>query len=388
MFLPVSSRSLLAAAVVFASVGVNAADVRLNGFASVVGGMTLSEGELSNGELATFVADDPSGGVYDDDLSFRPDSVFGLQISADLGDGLSVTGQITGNGGEDFDANVAWAYITYEFTPNWSVSLGRQRTQLFYYSDFLDVGYAYHWIRPPTETNVPIDTTEGVTFNYFGSLGNWDNQFSLYGGTAEAISPNVGPIGVKNSFGLVAKTSSDWLQLRASYNSGEFYADTLVIPLFGVDQGEDNPVDQTFYGLAAHFTFGNTSLITEAMQYEFEDALFGIGWTKFSGAYASLTHRIGSVTPHITYSVQEQELEGAIYLPDYTNLDLTQAVPIGDATEKSESITVGIRWDFHRAAAFKLEYQTRSDKSDAVVLATKGEAAEVDVVSAGIDVTF
>ncbi|BFM05884.1 hypothetical protein [Halioxenophilus aromaticivorans] len=388
MFALSKSHHLLALAVLFSAASVNAADIRLNGFASVVGGMTLSEGELSNGDKATFVADEPSGGVYNDEISFRPDSIFGLQISADLGDGLSVTGQITGSGGEDFDANVAWAYVTYEFNPNWSISLGRQRTQLFYYSDFLDVGYAYHWIRPPTETNVPIDTNEGVTLNYYGSLGNWDNQITVYGGTAEAMSPSVGPIGIKNSVGFVAKTSSEWLQLRASYNAGEFYADALVLPFLGVDQGEENPVDQSFYSLAAHFTFGNTALITEAMHYEFDDALFGIGWTEFSGAYASLTHRIGDFTPHITFSMQEQELEGAFYLPDYSNPDFTQAIPIGNATEKSESITLGLRWDFHRAAAFKVEYQMRSDESDASVIAAKGEAGEVDVISAGIDVTF
>jgi hypothetical protein len=78
----------------------------------------------------------------------------------------------------------------------------------------------------------------------------------------------------------------------------------------------------------------------------------------------------------------------AVFLPDYSAPDFTQAVPIGDATEKAESITVGVRWDFHRAAAFKLEYQTRTDESDPVVLAVKGEVAEVDVVSAGIDVTY
>lgn len=376
-------RSLLAVAIVSSS-GAQAADIRLNGFASVVAGMTLSEGESVSGESARFVADDPSGGVYDDDLSFRPDTVFGLQVSADLGDGLSVTGQVTGHGGEEFEANVAWAYVTYEFNANWSLVAGRQRTPLFYYSDFLDVGYAYHWIRPPTEINIPIDTSETLTLNYFGSLDDWDNQFTVFAGTAEAISPNVGPIGAKNTVGVVAKTASSWLQLRASYASGEFYADAL--ESFG--QGEDDPLDLSFYGLAAQLIFGETTITAEVMQYEFEDPLFGIGWTEYSGAYISLSHRFGVFTPHITFSTQDQDLENALYLPDFTNPDLTQAQFIGDATESAESVTIGLRWDFHRAAAFKFEYQTRTDESDAVVIATKGDVLEVDLISAGIDVTF
>lgn len=92
--------------------GASAADVNINSFASIVGGQTLSEGDLRtagtlNGENAVFISDAPSIGIYDDDISFKPDTIFGLQISSQLGDGLSVTGQITGAGGEDFDANIA-----------------------------------------------------------------------------------------------------------------------------------------------------------------------------------------------------------------------------------------------------------------------------------------
>lgn len=383
MFFQHKWRYLVAFVAAF-SAGTQAADIRLNGFASMVAGMTLNEAELPGGDKATFTADEPSNGVYDDDFSFRPDSIFGLQISADLGDGLSVTGQITGAGGEDFEANLAWAYVTYEFNQNWSVNLGRQRTPLFNFSDFLDVGYAYHWIRPPTEANISIDTSETVTFNYFGSTDNWDNQVTLYAGSAEADSPFVGPIGVQNTVGMVAQTSSSWLKLRASYASGEFFTDAL--EAFG--QGEDNPVDVEFAGLAAQLNFGDTTLIAEYMQFEFADPLVAIGWTKYSGAYVSLAHRFGVITPHITFSTQNQDVENAVHLPDFTNPDFTQAAFIGDATQSANSITVGVRWDFHRAAAFKVEYQTRTDESDASVIAARGDVLEVDLVSAGIDVTF
>lgn len=374
----------LVAVAAMCSASTQAADIRLNGFASLVAGMTLNQGELSNGDPATFTADDPSNGIYDDDFTFRPDSIFGLQISADLGDGLSVTGQITGAGGEDFDANLTWAYLTYEFNPNLSVNIGRQRTPLFNFSDFLDVGYAYHWIRPPTEANVPIDTSEIVSFNYVGSTDNWDNQATVYFGSADANSPFIGPIGAKNSIGLVLETSSSWLKLRASYLAGEFFADALE----AAGQGEDDPVDLEFAGLAAQLNFGNTTIISEYMQYEFADPLAAIGWTKYSGAYVSLAHRFGVITPHITFSVLDQDVENAVFFEDYANPDPTQAVFIGDATQSAESVTVGVRWDFHRAAAFKLEYQTRSDESDAAFISARGDFYEVDLVSAGIDVTF
>ena len=65
----------------------------------------------------------------------------------DLGEGLSVTGQIVARGVNDFDANFEWAYISYEINDNWTVQAGKKRLPLFYYSDFFDVGYAYVWMR-------------------------------------------------------------------------------------------------------------------------------------------------------------------------------------------------------------------------------------------------
>ncbi|MEC8428511.1 MAG: hypothetical protein VXZ35_08800, partial [Pseudomonadota bacterium] len=61
---------------------------------------------------------------------------------------------------------------------------------------------------------------------------------------------------------------------------------------------------------------------------------------------------------------------------------------LADSSEKSEAVTVGVRWDFHPSAAFKLEYMTRSDESDSDFEATRGDRNDVDLISAGVDVIF
>jgi hypothetical protein len=158
------TRSLLAAGIALAVSSAQAAEVRINGFASIVAGKTFSEGTdntsagSAKGE-STFQADQPTQGTYDSTLDFKPDTVYGLQFTADLGDKLSVTGQLTGAGGEDFETKVTWAYATYELNENWTVQAGRQRIPLFFYSDFLDVGYAYHWMRPPQKPIFPLTHT-------------------------------------------------------------------------------------------------------------------------------------------------------------------------------------------------------------------------------------
>jgi hypothetical protein len=364
-----------------------AADVRFNGFASVVAGMTTSEGTaivrnamnpaiIDGTTDATFVADNPSSGVYDDDISFKPDTIFGLQVSADLGNGLSVTGQFTGAGGEDFDANVAWAYISYELNESWTMVAGRQRLPFFFYSDFLDVGYAYHWMRPPVETQVAVDTLDGLQFRFEGSAGSWDTRVQLYGGASNNDSELLNDEAhLENAVGAVFYASNDWLQLRATHMVTDFYLETAG-EAFG--QGEDDAVDADFTGLAAHMTFGNGFIVAEYVTYEFDDAIQPVGWTTYEGAYISGGYRFGDLTPHITFSAENQEVEDSVFA----------AAGLTDGDDASESITVGVRWDFHPQAAFKVEYQTRSDESDNNIEAYYGDRNEVDVISAGFDVIF
>jgi hypothetical protein len=397
------TRSLLAAGIML-GVQAQAADIRINGFASIGAGKTLSQGidNTNTGSASgksTFGADLPSQGTYDETFDFKADSVYGLQFSSDLGDGLSVTGQITGAGGEDFEAKVAWAYVSYELSDSWTVQAGRQRIPFFFYSDFLDVGYAYHWMRPPTETNLAVDSFDGIQFRWQGSMGNWDSRAQIYGGTNETLTPQIGAIGLDNIIGGVFYTSNDWLQLRATHLVADFWGANLDKSLVGglaglaafakndsfLDnvqngQGEDAPIDVSFSGLAAHATFGNAFVVAEYTVYEFDEALLGEGWKTVEGSYISLGYRVGSVTPHITYSIYERDLE------DYG----TGAPPafIQETTEKSTAITIGARWDFHPSAALKFEYETRSDKSDDDITAIKGDWREVDLISAGIDIIF
>ncbi len=363
----------LLAASIFAATGAQAADIRFNGFASVVGGMTTSEGDDNlAGRPSGFTADAPTQAIYDDDFSFKPDTNFGLQVSANLGDGLSVTGQFTGAGGEDFDAQVSWAYISYDLNDSWTVLAGRQRIPFFFYSDFLDVGYAYHWIRPPVETNVSVDSLDGIQFRYQGSMGSWDTRVQVYGGTSDStttLGGNSVDLGLEDAVGVVFYANNDWLQLRATHMVADFF---LEAP--GSNQTDSDPVGVDFSGIAAHGTFGNGFVVAEYMTYTFDDPVFAAAWDKYEGAYISAGYRFGDVTPHITYSTADQSLIG---FAGSINGD-----------EGSEAVTVGVRWDFHPQAAFKVEYTSRSDESDAAVKAIKGEPREVDVVTLGFDVLF
>lgn len=373
------------------SLPASAADIRFNGFASVVGGMTLNEGTtpgpdfpfpaLSPETKTVFTADRTTEGVYDDEWSFDPDSNYGLQILADLGDGLSVTAQITGNGGENFEAKVQWAYISYDLTPEATLSLGRQRIPYFFYSDYLDVAYAYHWIRPPIETySSPVSNYNGMQYLQQFSFGSWDGRVQLYGGNASTVTEGR-EIQTNNMVGFVGYIANDWLQLRATYLVSDLALEDSV--LNGESQGRDNPVDTAFSGVAARMQLGNGFVVAEYTIQDLDEpvaANVGIANEENVGWYVSAGYAIGSVTPHITYGEIEE---------NYTT-DATLGAPIYTTDQKrvGESVTVGMRWDFHPSAAFKMEYQTSQDKSTEQQKAIWGEQRETDLFSLGVDVLF
>ena len=206
-------------------------------------------------------------------------------MTADLGGSLSAVAQVTGNGGEDFDANISWAYVGYDINDEWSVQAGRQRLPLFFYSDFIDVAYTYHWIRPPELSASFLDTFEGVKVAYTPTMGDWSGRFQVYFGSGDEEVTGFDASN-EDGIGFTAKMSNDWLQLRASY----FSADTAVDfgDEFAADNGglrnpflrngepqatDENPNNFEFYGLAAHATFDNIFVVGELTLFDLEEPL-------------------------------------------------------------------------------------------------------------------
>jgi hypothetical protein len=110
------------------------AEVRINGFASIVGGKSLDSDSTLYG--------------YDDDISFKNESVFALQLSADLMEKLTATAQIVARGENDFDAEFEWAYVTYELATSYKLArvkceLHFSAIQTFWMLVTLIVGYAH-----------------------------------------------------------------------------------------------------------------------------------------------------------------------------------------------------------------------------------------------------
>ncbi len=398
-------KSLLTIGITTAVVSTQAAELRVNGFASIVGGKTISDESLPSGSNSTYLvapgfaidsfpsANDSAS--YDDDISFKPETNMGLQLSADLGDGLSVVAQLTAQGANDFDAEAEWLYISYDINNQLNIKGGRQRIPFYMYSDYLDVGYAYHWIRPPVDVyGSAFSSYEGVSGTYSGSMGSWDTSLLGYYGATDNDTGTFGDIVLDNLWGLVLSGSNDWLQLRASYHQADVEAeDVTAVATQPYADGEDESA--WFASIGAMANLGNFFVGAEITRTGFDEVLgtavpalvdggFETGTEETNTWMITTGYRMGLWTPHLSFSTNTSDYDSS----DLDGNGTVSSSALDGEEDSLETWIVGLRYDFHPSAALKVEYTDRSDESDNTSITAFGKRREVSTFAVGVDLIF
>jgi hypothetical protein len=122
--------------------------------------------------------------------SWRGDqlSKFGAQLSYGITDTLGVTVQGTAKAQQDeWKANLEWAYLSLQANDQLMLRAGRLRSPVYMYSESLDVGYSYPWLRLPDEvySQVQVTNYEGVDAVYTVPLSYGSVTFQVAGGQAK-----------------------------------------------------------------------------------------------------------------------------------------------------------------------------------------------------------
>lgn len=356
------------------------ADVKINGFASVKAGLTLSSDDTLYG--------------YNDEIDFKNESLFAVQVMSDLGDKLSVTAQLMGRGEEDFNAEFEWAFFSYELTDNLKLNAGRLRTPFYKYSDFKDVGYAYDWVRVPEAVyNLDFDNIEGVSLYHTVPLGQFDSTLQLIFGAFDGDATVTGlPVSVQidQVTGITWELSQEFFSARLAYLAGKttltntditgltnsLNAFNLRALASAIDIDDE---DSSFIGLALTFDRNDWVAVGEITRTEVEDTVIA----EQNGYYLSLGHRFGEVTPFISFEKRDNDAKTEILnlLPAGAPPPLAGAVrlTVNRFETKREAWNLGVRYNFHPSAAFKAQYTMAEDN----VLGT-----DADLVTFGVDLVF
>ena len=359
--------NLVAIAVLSVLASNSAQAIQFDGFMTAGAAMIVDIDDADKGNIYI-------GGLGDrgisEDLTFEKDTRFGLQISSDVTENMSVVAQLLGRGDKgNFNAIIEWAYIDYEFHETSSVHVGKIKQPVYLVNDYVEVGYAYPWIRPPQEIyllNNPLNTVNGIELLLQFSVGPGTLSFQPYLGSNRDDIPNAQGafFEAENIYGMDIKYSGRGYAVHASNfqcevkTMGSFTTDNnnpfgqaLNVDLNG--KGDCNVTAAGFY-----LDMANVVVYSEWTHRTTTDTLsrpFG----DTEAYYATLGYRFGKFLPHITFAsidgeasvVQPGAITGATSALPVPGGSFNFPVPI------QTSITAGLRYEVNDSAALKIEYQ-------------------------------
>jgi len=359
------------------------AELTFNGFASIKAGMLFNDPKDLNGNGTIDSDEQAYSGRITEDLSFKENSLFALQATADLTEGLTATVQLMAEGIDDFEVDARWAYLSYQLSDSWTVQAGRIILPAFYKSEFEKVGYAHNYSILPRSVYTPLafSNVEGIRFNtstYFGdwtmnsSLGysNWQGDISLsgvnFGGSLKDI--------ISGNFEL----NRDWLTLFGGAFITDVEFDTLdqavinptVDSLLGpaVDAGALSASDlvQTkqalsFSGDGLYFYYGfdidyNDWLVTyEYADYGIKDAGDSINEVY----YFTIGKRINDFVISATTGEYKQPIDQSHITALHPIAQPVAAALKANLAALNYTLDqISVRYNFHPAAAFKVDLFT------------------------------
>jgi len=333
---------------------------------------------------------------YDDSLQLDVDTRLGYQGILQLDDQVSVTAQAVVQSSDDFEADLEWVYLTYKVNGNLFFNVGRIRRPSYNYSDYLDVGYAYPWIRPPVEVYSRdlafYDQVDGISFLYERPIGGWISSVqAYYGGSSDNSEVSFGEnvdFKTRDDRGVFLGLENDYWNFRLGYQ---------VLPSISVGRIEQGEALITALEGAGFGDIGR-DLDVEDIRTEFYEFFIGLDINDWfcsaeyvrvlvsksaapndeAAWYLTGGRRLGPLTLHYTYAERERENErrfsgpireqASMLPPAFAGplIALADAVDEGSSLSdtKQKSHTVGLRYDFDKAYALKLEYQIISDQKN------------------------
>lgn len=398
-----------AAAIVIATFGSTAAHgITVTTFGDSVGDFKIN-GFMSAGVAWSNVDYLPSGisPIYvsriEKEESFDKDTNVGLQFTKYLRDDVNITVQLYAEGFYDFDVEATWGFIEWEPNDTWQFRAGRVRTNPYMLSDYVNVAYAYPWIRPPQEvySQIPISNFTGFDVRYHTLFCGKD--FSIKGFWGSSSGELTFPITPFNSIiddidmelrhlvSFSAKYGDEVFSIRAGYesalvtlypNAGTFmqtlntFVDTMIqLGFLGQDYvNYFSSVNQhvTFMGVGYQFDWKNIVSMGELVRRRASTPIVSnpIGWYLMGG------YRVKNLLPHITYARERiadnyvrrfnSTVNAFAALPPPFGfgvpLDTIAQGLIGTSyyytggAGNQTSVTLGIRWDIIDGVALKAEY--------------------------------
>jgi hypothetical protein len=323
----------------------------------------------------------PGGAGYSENWSAAVDSLIGAQLTATFTAKLSAVVQLIAEQNYDnsYTPHVEWANIKYQFTPEFSLRVGRIVLPTFFCSDVRTIGYANPWVRPPLEVYglLPITNSDGVDISYRLHIADLTDTVQANFGNSDVNLPS--PIGVtqgRHLWGLSSTSEYRAWTLHIAYQELHLTIPSLE-PLFDAFR-QFGPQG---VALATEYTVDHKPVVTESIGARYDPGhWFMMGelghinthsvFSANTAWYVSSGYRLAMFTPYLGYAQVRTDRASNPGLPlsDLPpNLSgfaagLNAALySILEANSDDKTVSVGLRWDFMRNLDLKLQFDHTSN---------------------------
>lgn len=349
-----------------------AADVKFNGFASIVNGIDLEDDG------------NPVEGYNNDTVNNLQDSKVALQWTADLDKGLRFVGQAMARGDSDdgYVMKYDWAYFDFNIGDSGKLKVGKIRTPIYKYSDYLDVGYAYHWITPPQIMySGTFNNVDGIGYQFNFETGALEQSINMVVGRYQSNDiERVTPFDLRNFITINwSATMGDhefnavYAQADVYFNSAGITAAAAVAAGAGIAANDvlaNGDLGQ-FVGMGYKGTFGDLAVITEYKIVTVQDSIIT---EEASGGYVGAVYNMDGYTYHLTYEFGEDKAQtysagGGAFQPFANGVGTD-----GDAS----AITVGVRKDIGVSSALKVDITSYAEDKHGLDPVTSAPTGQVE----------
>ncbi|NWD77506.1 porin [Pseudomonas gingeri] len=325
----------------------------------------------------------PNGAGHTRNWDADVDSLIGAQVIATFTPQLSAVVQVISEQRYDnsYNPSLEWANFKYQFSPDFSVRVGRTVQPAFLLSDSRKVGYTLPWVRPPGEVYslIPVTSTDGMDLSYrlhFAELTN--TVQGNFGQSGPRLPNNTGRSLARDSWGISNLTEYGALTTRLTYQKTRLTLESLN-SLFDSFRGfgeEGNAIADRYDTKEKPFDFVGAGVIYDPGKWFVmgewgrTDSHAAIG--TISAWYVSGGYRIAAFTPYVTYARSKTTsatstagLDTSTLSPSLaaTATDLNSALnTVLAGNSGQQTLSVGMRWDFTQNMDAKLQYdRTRLD---------------------------
>lgn len=335
------------------------------------------------------------------DISFKTDSIAGLQTSLYLNDNFSIIAQgiVKNNYNDEIRARLDWAYLKYDTNENLSLKIGRIRTPYYNNSENLNIGYSNLMIRESVEVygQVPFTSFNGAMLKYTDTFGNFFYALEAGGGREDLVVPihtlhqNVN-VDIDNLYTMNVTFGTNIVEFRATYLQADISATNTSLNYlfsslrnFGLNElaSKYEFVDKKskYLGFGVFVDYNNIIFNSEYGQRRIPSYFADI-----HGYYTTLGYNFEKTIPFITYA--KSKMDVPTYNANTPSSDLNAILKAQNLAQSS--ITLGVKQYINKNIDIKFQYEhiTPKGESGSYHLNTGANPQSMNVFSFAMDFIF